>query len=231
MTIVGAPSAPIPAVAAPRSLVASVLVPMATVVLLIALAVLPLLTPPLMHAFLDASRAHDWLGTTPAVAHGLSDATVTELVLGPGTFAISAPDGRPLYDPAEAAHLRDARLLLWLLLGSGIIVAAALAVRLRAVPDRARTWRGIARGGAIAALGAIVVGGVGVVAFDPLFELFHRVFFPGGNWAFDPRTQHLVQLYPYAFWELAATGLGIGLVVLGSLTWALGRRASQRSSR
>lgn len=120
--------------------------------------------------------------------------------------------------------MRDVRMLLWLLLGAGAVSGGALAMRFLRGTDRAGTWRGIARGGAIAAMGTIVIGLIGFFAFDPLFELFHRVVFPGGNWAFDAASSRLVRLYPYAFWELAATLLGVGVVVLGTAAWLVGRR-------
>jgi uncharacterized membrane protein len=94
--------------------------------------------------------------------------------------------------------------------------------------DRRRaSWRAVSRGGAAAAIGAIVVGVVGTIAFGSLFTLFHEIAFPGGNWAFDPTTQRLVQLYPLAFWQIAAAAFGLLVVVLGSLAWWLGRRASR----
>jgi len=223
MSLVGAPSAPIPVVVTHRSLVAAVLVPAATIVVVLGLAILPLLTPVVLHPLLTTGEAHLWLGVPPAVAHAASDATVADLVLG-GAFAVLAPDGTRFYAADEIAHLRDARLLLWLLLGAAAVGALALVTRLARARDRAATWRGIARGGAIAALATIVIGVIGLLAFDPLFELFHRVFFPGGNWAFDPGTSRLVRLYPYAFWQLAATGLGVGVVILGTLAWVAGRR-------
>jgi hypothetical protein len=230
MTLVGAPSAPIPAVATSRSLAAAVLVPLATIVSILAVALLPLLTPIVMHPLLAAAQADAWLGVTPGIADGLSDATVHDLVLG-GAYAVTGPDGRPLYGPDEVAHMVDARTLLWLLLGAAAVSVMGLVARLAAGIDRAGTWRGISRGGACAALGAVVIGVVGFFAFEPLFELFHRVFFPGGNWAFDPDTSRLVRLYPYAFWELAATALGAGVVALGTLTWLVARRLGRESGR
>lgn len=197
--------------------------PLATIVVALALAILPLLTPLVMHPLLDAGQADLWLGVPRAVAHDLSDSTVRDLVLG-GSFAVAGPDGSPLYGPDEMAHMRDARTLLWLLLGAGAVSGVALAVGCcagRIGSARGAVWL---RGGALAVIGTLVIGAVGVVAFDPLFELFHSVFFPGGNWAFDPAASRLVRLYPYAFWELAATLLGVGVVVLGSLAWIVGRR-------
>lgn len=231
MTLVGATSTPLPAVAAQRSLTAAVLVPLATIVVIVALALLPLLTPVVMHPLLTASLAHDWLGVASAEAHALSDATVRELLWGPGAFALVGPDGAPFYGPDEAAHLRDARLLLWLVLGTAAVAAVGLVLRLAVGRDRVGTWAGIARGGAIAAIGTLVIGLVGLVAFEPLFALFHRVAFPGGNWAFDPASQRLVQLYPFAFWQLAAAGLGVGVVILGTGAWLLGRRLARSGRR
>jgi uncharacterized membrane protein len=70
----------------------------------------------------------------------------------------------------------------------------------------------------------VIAAIVGVVAFDPLFELFHRVFFPQGDWAFDPGSQRLVQLYPFRFWQVMAAALGVLSVLLGVARWAVGRR-------
>ncbi len=230
MTLVGAPSAPLPAMATRRSPAAAALVSIATVLAILALAMLPLLTPLVMHPLLDVARADAWLGTTPAIARGLSDATVADLVLG-GPFAVLAPDGSPVYAADEVAHLRDARSLLWLLLAGGAVSMAVLGMRLARGADRAATWRGIARGGLLAAGATLVIGVVGLLAFEPLFELFHRVFFPGGGWAFDPTTSRLVQLYPFAFWQAAAAMLGLGVVVLGGVTWLVGRSLARRAAR
>jgi uncharacterized membrane protein len=69
----------------------------------------------------------------------------------------------------------------------------------------------------------VVVGVVGFIAFDPLFELFHRLFFPGGNWEF-PADSNMIRLYPYAFWQLTAGALGVLCVMGGGLVWGLARR-------
>jgi integral membrane protein (TIGR01906 family) len=75
----------------------------------------------------------------------------------------------------------------------------------------------------------LVIGLISLVAFDSLFTLFHQVFFPGGNWAFDPDTQRLVQLYPFRFWQIAAGALGVLVLGLGLLAWLLGLQLSRRT--
>ena len=199
---------------------------LATALVILGVSLLVLLSPIDLHPALDYAGSARILGLPPAEVHRLSDLTVSEVVLGPGTFAFPAPgSSAPFFDPSEASHMRDVRVVLW---GFLALVALGAVVLVLAVLRRGRspsTWRAIGRGGALLAVGFAVVGLVGLVAFDPLFELFHRVFFPGGNWAFDPRTQRLVQLYPFTFWQLTG-GLLAALSVVGGLlvrAYALGR--------
>ena len=198
---------------------------------ILALALLPLLTPWAMHPALDAAESPAWLGLDAATTHALSDRTVEELVFGPGTWQGLAPDGTPFYDASEIQHLQDVRQLLWLTFLLGALALVVLLVVLERTADTDEVVAAIGLGGAVVA-GAVVIGAVlGVVAFDPLFELFHRVFFPQGVWAFDPGSQRLVQLYPFAVWQLMAAALGLIMVVLGIAAWLLARVTLRRRAR
>jgi integral membrane protein (TIGR01906 family) len=194
-----------------------------TVLVIVAFSLLPLLTPWVMHAGLDAADSPAWLGLSATATHELSDQTVDELVFGPGTWQLVAPNGTPFYDAAEVQHLRDVRDLLWLTFLVGGLSALLILVLVERVRDPDDVIRAVGLGGAVTAVGVVVLGLIGLVAFDPLFDLFHRVFFPAGDWAFDPRTQRLVQLYPLAFWQIMAAALAVLMVVLGTITW-LGAR-------
>ncbi len=200
-----------------------------TILAIIALAVLPLLTPWFIHAALDAAGSADRLGLAAAEVHALSDRTVEELVLGPGSFEISDPGGEAFYDAAERGHLGDARTLLGIfLVAGGISIAGIGAVLGRRAASRGATWTVVSRAGLITAIVVIVAGVISLVAFDSLFTLFHRVFFPAGNWSFDPATQRLVQLYPFTFWQIASAALGALVFLLGLGAWLLGRWAAHR---
>ena len=190
---------------------------------------LPLLTPWYIHRALDAAGSAELLGLTAEQAYAYSDRSVEELLLGPGTFEFVAPDGTPFYDPDERRHLGDARLLLgvFLLLG-GIALIGLGAAYARWRDRRVAIWTVIRRAGLTTAAVVVVLGFISVVAFDALFTLFHQLFFPGGNWSFDPTTQRLVQLYPFEFWQLTATVLGVLIFLLGMATWLLGRWMSTR---
>jgi uncharacterized membrane protein len=65
-----------------------------------------------------------------------------------------------------------------------------------------------------------------------LFEAFHRLFFAGGSYTFDPRTERLVQLFPDAFWFETSIMLGGVLVVLAvAVRLLVGRRVGGGSLR
>ncbi len=223
MTALGASSAPASAIGSRRLSLTSILVPAATAITILAIALLPLLTPWFIHLALEAADSAAWLGTTSQATHQLSDATVHDLVAG-GDFAVTAPGGGPLFTTAEAAHMRDARMLLYAFLALALLSAALVVANLAMNRDRAGAWRLVRRGAGGLAIGVVVGGVIGFFAFEPAFELFHRIFFPGGNWAFDPATSQLVRLYPYAFWEIAAASLGAIAVGLATLTWWFSRR-------
>jgi integral membrane protein (TIGR01906 family) len=82
------------------------------------------------------------------------------------------------------------------------------------------------------AVGVIVAGVVVYFAFDAVFELFHRLFFPGGTYTFDPATDRLVQLFPFDFWIQSTMAVGLVIFVL-SIVVALiaGRRGRQSMTR
>ena len=205
-----------------------VLLSLSTAVLLLGLAVAILFTPLFMHPALDQAGSAAWLGVSSTEVHWLSDQTVTELLLGPATFTFAGLDGARFYDAAEAAHLSDVRLVL-----AGFVLVTLLAAGLVAISlargwsDRS-AWMALARGGLGLAVTLASVGVVAVITFDTVFDTFHRILFPGGNWSFDPSSQRLVQLYPLYFWQLAAAGLGVLAIGGGLLTWAIARRRARR---
>lgn len=211
----------------PRTLIAA-----ATVLALLGGTVLVLLSPPVVHVGLDYAGSAVRLGVGSDEAYRLSDRAIRELLVGPGTFAFSMGEGGPRFlDAAEASHLRDVRVVLFgllLILGTAVAVLVVGFVRAR---RSAWFWAAVRTGAAIVVAGFLAIGAVLVVAFDAAFTLFHLVFFPGGNWSFDPTRQRMVQLYPTPFWEYAAGSLAALSVAAGlAVLWAA-RRSSQEALR
>jgi uncharacterized protein DUF1461 len=197
----------------------AVLVVPATMLVVVGWVLLLLMTPIWTHFALTTSGGINALAT-PEMAFQLSDRTVAELLLGPGTFADYGRD--------EAAHMRDVRLVLYLFLAAaGASVALIVwSLRRHSDPD---TWRAIARGGAALVAILVILGVFGALAFGVAFELFHELLFPGGNFAFPP-TSRLIQLYPIAFWQLSAAAFGALGIAGGLLAWFVGRRKARQLS-
>jgi len=139
------------------------LLPPATALVVIVVAVLVLTTPLWMHEALRQSGATQAFAT-PEQAFSFSDPTVNQLLFG-GDFYIDLGDGYTFYTADEAAHLRDARAVLYLFvalaLAALVLIVAALVHR----PTDARRWRAVARGAAGLAVGTVVVGIVGFLVF------------------------------------------------------------------
>lgn len=200
------------------SLTAAFVAP-ATMIVILAIALLLLMTPIWMHFALPAAWAS---GGDASYGLGLSDRTVSEIFFGPGTFSEFGAD--------EAAHMRDVRLVFWGFMTLAIASLAFVVWRVARHRGEAHTWRSISRGGIALAVALLVGGVIAFVAFDAAFELFHRVFFPGGNWAF-PADSLLIRLYPYPFWQLSAGALGALGIAGGLIVWWLARRHARKLER
>ena len=77
----------------------------------------------------------------------------------------------------------------------------------------------------------IAAGGAAVLAFDLLFEVFHRLFFAGGSYTFDPLTERLVQLFPFQFWQESAMAVGVVAIVVAAIVAVIAHRRLERSLR
>ena len=190
----------------------------AVAVVILAAALLLLMTPQWMHRALTNAGCVDFYAALSQDCYQLSDSTVRELFFGPGTFSPFPVD--------EASHMRDVRVVLWGFLGVAALSAAIVVWKLWRDGRSAATWRSIARGGLLLAGFVVVVGAFALIAFGVAFELFHRIFFPGGNWAFSGNSL-LIRLYPYEFWQLTAGALGILAAVAGVTVWLIARRRAK----
>lgn len=181
---------------------------------ILAIVLLLLMTPIWVHFAMSASAAP---GIQPGLTR-LSDLTVNELLFGPGTFSPFSAD--------EAAHLRDVRLVLYVFLALAIGSAGLLAWSSRRHSSDPRIWRSISRGGAALAVTLVALGAFAALAFGIAFELFHRILFPGGNWAFSEDSL-LIRLYPYGFWQLSAAAFGVLGILVGLIAWFVARRRAR----
>jgi integral membrane protein (TIGR01906 family) len=210
---------------ASRARLRQVLVAAATAILVLAVAILPFLTPAWLAFAQDRAGATAWTGYSPSDLRTATDALVHDLVFGPPAFDV-AIDGEAVLTARERAHLREVRGVFGGLAVLALAAVAALLLTSARRPLEPETWRSI-RSGALALVAVVaLLGVVAVVAFEPAFAVFHRLFF-AGNYTFDPRTDRLVQLFPDQLWFETSVAVGAFIVVLGlAVAWAAGRRAA-----
>jgi integral membrane protein (TIGR01906 family) len=206
---------------------------------------IPLFLNPIWVAFEQGrSRADAWTGFGSADLRTATDAILADLVVGPPDFDV-AVNGAPVLNERERGHMRDVRgvFIGFFAVALVAVIGAALIAARRDAAGRRAAWSAVRIGSVALVVVLVVAGVIALVAFDVLFETFHRLFFPGGSYAFDPASERLVQLFPFQFWQETAIAVGIVSVVLaavvgGVATRRLGRptdptpvRATLQSSR
>jgi integral membrane protein (TIGR01906 family) len=194
--------------------------------------VLPLFLNRVWVAFeLDRAQATAWTGFSDSELRIATDAILSDLVIGPPDFDV-AIDGVPVLNEREQSHMRDVRgvFIAFFAVALAFVIGAVVITARRGPGRAAETWRAI-RGGS---LGLIIVlvfaGGAAVLAFDTLFEVFHRLFFAGGSYTFDPATERLVQLFPFQFWQETAMAVGIVAIVVAAIVAVVAHRRLERSA-
>jgi integral membrane protein (TIGR01906 family) len=207
--------------------VASVLTGIATAIVIVALAILPFLTPQWVAFEQGRAQATAWTGYTTQELRTVTDTILSDLIFG-GAFDVQV-NGQAVLEAREQAHMSDVRTVfrgLWILAIISIVVLVVASRR----PDRARMWRSVRNGARGLAVAVVALGVVGLVSFDQLFETFHEIFFPPGSFLFDPRTDKLVQLFPFDFWQETALVVG-GVIIVAAILVAFvaGRRAARTS--
>ena len=210
-----------------RGRLASVLIGIATALVIVTASVTPFLSQRWVSFAQDRAQVTAWTGFTHEQVDAITASILHDLIFGPPAFDVEV-DGVPVLKEREQQHMRDVRTVF-----GGLYVAAALSVVVLLVAsrrrDRVRLW-GAVKGGSIGLIvGTAVLGVVGFVAFDQLFEVFHEIFFPAGSYDFDPATDRLVQLFPFQFWEESAMAVGVVIIVVAALVAWVARRRGARA--
>jgi integral membrane protein (TIGR01906 family) len=192
------------------SRIGDVWIAVATALAIVALTI-PLFLNPVWVGFEQGrAQATAWTGFTETQLSAATNAILGDLVIGPPEFD-AALEGTPVLDERERAHMRDVRGVFAGFYAVAIVgaIGALLIAWRRRGGERRASWRA-ARAGALGLIGGLIIGGaIALVAFDALFETFHRLFFAGGSYDFDPATERLVQLFPFQFWQETAIAVSV----------------------
>jgi integral membrane protein (TIGR01906 family) len=209
---------------------AGLLTAIATAVVITAIAIVPFLSPTWVSFEQGRTGAEQLTGYTTADLRTATDAILADLVFGPLDFDVVV-GGAPVLNEREQSHMRDVRgvfagfALIAVLAAAGLVVAVGLARRL-GHPERA--WSAVRDGARALVIGVVIAGVVAFFAFDAAFEVFHRLFFAGGSYTFDPGTDRLVQLFPFAFWSETTMAVGAVIIALSVVVAVVAGRLGRR---
>ena len=197
------------------------LIAASTVLVIIGLAVLVVANPVWIAFEQDRAGADVATGYSREQVRAVTSGILHDLTIGPPAFD-QAVAGLAVLNDRERAHMLDVRAV-FLGFGALSLLAAVTLVNGRLVSHGADWFRRSVRVGvAVLAAGVVVTGAAVAVAFDQVFEVFHRLFFAGGTYSFNPATDRLVQLFPDAFWNDTSVVLGVAILTLCLLFWRWG---------
>lgn len=212
--------------------IAAVATGIAGAIVVVALAILPFLTPAWVGFEQGRTNAAGLTGYAEPDLRAATNAILHDLVIGPPDFAVEV-DGAPVLEERERSHMRDVRGVFagfaLLALVSAVVVVGGV-VGARRLGHAERAWGAIRTGMRVLIVAIVVAGVIATFAFDAAFEVFHRLFFPGGSYTFDPRTDRLVQLFPFDFWSETTIVLGVAIVVLALVVGFAAARLARRAS-
>lgn len=134
-----------------------------------------------------------------------------------GTADPPRPPSMPIvFSEDEYAHMADVRRVFEA--ARFLVPVSLLVIFIRLQRARARSpramWQLVRDGSLTAAACVVLIGVVAIFAFEPLFVAFHYVFFPQGNFLFDPATSNLIRLYPDWYWEGISLRVGLSFIAV-----------------
>ena len=145
---------------------------------------------------------------------------------------------RPLFNANEISHMHDVQGVftgvrrLRLAAGAILLLLPLVGLTLGGSGFMPRLGTLLTIGGIVTVVVLGLAGLLSFMDFSEAFVKFHEIFFSGGNWMFDPRTDYLVMLFPEGFWFDATLRIAmlsaIEAVVIGGVGVALvffGRRS------
>ena len=213
------------------SILADVWIGLATALAILAVTIPFFLNPAWVGFAQGRAQATAWTGYSEADLSKATDAILADLVVGPPDFDVTV-DGAAVLNERERSHMRDVRGVFMGFFGLAIVasISAVVIASRRRGQERLMTWRAI-QGGSLGLIAALIVGAfISFFAFDALFETFHRIFFPGGSYDFDPSTDRLVQLFPFQFWNETAIAVGVVSIVIAMVVALLAARRLDRAA-
>jgi integral membrane protein (TIGR01906 family) len=128
------------------------------------------------------------------------------------------------YTAAEISHLQDVQkvmgwvevIFITLFLAVVVLIFNSLTFNPRTINSKTN-WKNLVRWGGLVTVALVVLILLSLLlSFNTTFTLFHRLFFPQGNWLF-PAESLLIQTFPLGFFVKITTIIFLLALALGSL--------------
>jgi len=156
--------------------------------------------------------------------------------------AISVSGGpNDVFNEREILHMNDVRDVIraFASMQRLSLIVTALFVIIAATRWTKGGRSSLARGLVLSSIVTIALGlaaiGLTFVGFDSLFITFHQITFHNDFWQLNPRTDHLVQMFPFEFWYDTMLDVALRVVVvtviLGVAGVALTRIGAEKRRR
>ncbi|HSN95038.1 MAG TPA: DUF1461 domain-containing protein [Anaerolineaceae bacterium] len=149
----------------------------------------------------------------------LADATLRYLTTNQGINSLTQlkdSTGGTVYTPSEVAHLQDVKMVIQVASMAWYIICGlsiAFLIWMLVTKSWAQFRHSFFWGALLTILLMIALVVLMVLSFNSLFEKFHTIFFPKGNWTFTA-SSGLIRLFPLPLWVNAfAMVAGFALLV------------------
>ena len=209
-----------------RTTIAGALVSIATVIAIVGLTIALFFNPVWIEFAQERADVPALTGYTREQVRAATGSILADIFVGPPVFAVAVAN-QPVLGETERSHMVDVHQVVRMF--AALVAIAVLALVVTVWPNRRRAWvwRAVVRGSTALALAGVVIGVAVVFFFDAAFLAFHLVFFPQGNFLFDPRTQRLTALFPEQLFTETAIALTLSGIAAAVMVMFLARRAAR----
>ena len=209
-----------------RTTIAGGLVSISTVLAIVGLTIALFFNPVWIGFAQERADVPALTGYTDEQVRAATGSILADIFVGPPVFAVAVAN-EPVFGETERSHMVDVHQVVRMF--AALVAIAVLALLVMVWPNRRRAWvwRAVARGSLALALAGVVIGVAVVFFFDAAFLAFHLVFFPQGNFLFDPRTQRLTALFPEQLFTETAIALALSGIAVAVAVMFLARRAAR----
>ncbi len=212
---------------APFERLLTIVVAVATPIVIVAVAILLFLNPVWVGFEQDRTGVQELTGYSADQVRQATGGILSDLAFGPYTFDVTV-SGQPVLDEREREHMADVANVFHELGAVALVAAFVLGAAAILGWRRRAFWEGAAVGSGVLVTGVILVGLSFALFFDQTFTLMHELFFAQGTWTFNSGTERLVQLFPEQFWSETIIAVALVTLALAVVAFAVSWRVAHR---